>query len=279
MTSASGTLGVALISGAARGIGSAVAIAFAEAGYDVAMFDVCRPVGGAAHDMSGREDLDATMAGITSRGRRCHGDAVDVRDLPAVENFIADAESALGPITAVCANAGLSTPARPFWEIDAEQWQLTLDVNLTGVWHLARAVAPRLVARGRGSIVVMASTNGRDATPGGAGYCASKHGVLGLSKTIAAELAPHGVRCNAVLPGRIETPLVGRATGGGPRPDDRRYTALRDVGLLPTRSVADAVMWLAGDGAAHITGTELVVDAGGQLLRGLNPRYVDDRPQ
>jgi NAD(P)-dependent dehydrogenase (short-subunit alcohol dehydrogenase family) len=207
---------VALVTGGARGIGAAVVVALAGTGHDLAICDVCQPVEGMAYAMSGREELDGVAAEIVGLGRRCHTGAVDVRDLDAVERFVADTEAELGPITTVCANAGLSSPARPFWETAPEQWQTVLDVNLTGVWHVARAAAPAMIARGHGSIVVVASTNGRQAAGGGAGYTASKHGVLGLAKAMALELAPHGIRCNTVLPGRTETPLVGTAHGGVP---------------------------------------------------------------
>ena len=265
-------MGVALVSGGARGIGREVALSLASAGFDVAILDICAPVAGAAYALATSEDLEAACASIEALGRHCLPLVADVRDQAAVQAAVTRAVAELGGLEVVCAAAGIARDG-PFWETTDDQWADVIGINLTGAWHLAKSAVPHLIERGTGSIIFVASTNGLRGVAGGAAYAASKHGVLGLMKSVALELGPHGIRANAVLPGWTRTPLVTGLRGDPEAAAEHERkagnrTALRGVGMLPASAIADAVAWLASPQAAQVTGVELVVDAGHLLLPG-----------
>jgi NAD(P)-dependent dehydrogenase (short-subunit alcohol dehydrogenase family) len=161
-----------------------------------------------------------------------------------------------------------------------------IGVNLSGVWRCAKAVAPHMMERQTGSIVITASANGLEPGLNYAHYCASKHGVLGLMKNIALELAPHGIRCNAICPGAIDTPMVNQPAvydmfagrEGGTRAEllagGHYFSALKGVGFLEPQAIADAALYLNSALASAVTGIVLPVDAGHLLLTGMNPAPV-----
>jgi SDR family mycofactocin-dependent oxidoreductase len=271
-----------LVTGAARGIGRATAVRFAAEGADVVVADVAAPVDGAQSDTAGAEDLVRTGAAVREAGGRCLTTRVDVRDQASVDAAVALALDGFGRIDVVVANAGIMHSA-PFWETDEATWVAVLDVNLSGVWRTARAVAPHMIERGSGVVLATASVQARTARKGLAAYTASKHGLVGLLKAMALELGDHGIRVNAVLPGAVETPMIdneaaGRLAEDGPRLSFfRKMSALRDTAVLPADAVAAAMSWLASDEAAHVTGVELPVDAGSLVLPGVNHAPVVGR--
>jgi NAD(P)-dependent dehydrogenase (short-subunit alcohol dehydrogenase family) len=176
----------------------------------------------------------------------------------------------------------------PFWELTEDVWDEMIAVNLTGVWKTVRAVAPHMMERRSGSIILTSSVNGREAGPEMAHYVAAKHGVIGLLRSFAYELGPHGVRVNAVLPGPILSPMANNeATRSwifrrpGATLEDylqatRNWHLLRGRPSLPTTVIADAMIWLASDEAAQVTGVELPVDAGHMVLPGMNMDPIVD---
>lgn len=215
---------------------------------------------------------------VVAAGGRALPVVADVRDQSQLDAAVGAALEAFGRVDVACANAGITLPLLPTWTMDEDQWAATLDVNLSGAWRLSKAVVPVMIKQGQGSIVFVASVNGVRGRAQNSAYSASKHGVLGLMKSLALECGPHGIRVNAVLPGRINTEITQQqhkpqpgATAARTDRDERRLTALRGVGLLPPDSIAQAVLWLASDKSQFVTGIELIVDAGFCALRGYNP--------
>lgn len=258
---------VALITGAARGQGRAHAEAFAAAGADVAICDALEPMPTVPYPLAGEDDLEGTVDAVRGHGARCHAQRADVRDTAQMESFAAAAAAELGGIDIVVANAGVYSFAANTWELSAEQWQVVLDVNLTGVWNTCRAAIPRMLQTGRGgSIALISSVNGFEGVPGTAHYTAAKHGLLGLMRTLALELAPHGVRVNTVHPTAVATKMVqneampaalAAAERGG-----KDMTNLLPVELIEPRDVSAALLWLASSQARYVTGIALPIDAG-----------------
>jgi SDR family mycofactocin-dependent oxidoreductase len=280
---------VAWITGGARGQGRAIACKFAAEGADIVISDVCAQVEGVPYPTSTDADLAETRRLVEAEGRRCVAEIADVRDQAALDRVVAAAIDELGSIDILCANHGIAS-WQPVWLISDEEWETQLAVNLTGVWHAAKAVAPHMIERMRGCMILTSSTNGRIAYPNMAHYTSAKHGVLGLMKSLALELGPYNVRANAILTGPVHTPMADNpATLAGlfGRTDattedyidaTRHFFALRGRSALAPSAVADAMIWLASEEAANVSGLELVLDAGHSILPPFNPNpIVDER--
>jgi SDR family mycofactocin-dependent oxidoreductase len=276
---------VVWITGGARGQGRAIATKFASEGADIVVSDICAQIEDVPYPTASDADLLETKRLVESFGRRCLAEIADVRDQAALDRVVAASIGAFGKIDVLCANHGIAS-WRPVWEISENEWQTQLDVNLTGVWHATKAVVPHMMERQSGCLILTSSTNGKIAYPNMAHYTAAKHGVLGLMKSLALELGPHNVRANALLTGPIHTPMADNpATLAGlfGRPDatttdyvnaTRHYFALRGRTALPPSAVADALIWLASDEAANVSGLELVLDGGHSILPPYNPAPI-----
>jgi SDR family mycofactocin-dependent oxidoreductase len=260
---------VALVTGAARGQGRSHCLALAEAGVAVAALDVCRDLDVPAYPLATEADLNAVVAEVAARGSRALPLVADVRDPVAVGTAVATAVSAFGRIDILVNNAGIVTSA-PFWELTEAQWSAVVDVNLSGVWRTTRAAVPHLRRSPRGRIVNIASTGGVRAVPEFAHYVAAKHGVVGLTRAMAIELAPEAVTVNAILPGAVDSPmLAGLADELGLTPDDVHKRWLNDqllMEVITPDEITGALMWLLSDAARRVTGHCLAVD-GGALAR------------
>lgn len=253
---------VAFVTGAARGTGRAHCERLADAGADVIAVDV-----------GGPDDLAGTAEAVTDRGRRCHRGAADVRDLAALQSVAAAGVAELGRLDIVVANAGIHAAGAPTWELSAQAWHDTLDINLTGVWHTVKATVGHFGPAG-GSIIIIGSTNGIRGTANTAHYTASKHAVVGLVRSLANELGPRNIRVNVVHPGAVGTAMVrNEATYRRLCPDIDNPTEADAARVLTARNllpvpwvepvdVANAVCFLSSDGARFITGAQLIVDAG-----------------
>ncbi|MEU5529106.1 SDR family NAD(P)-dependent oxidoreductase [Micromonospora chersina] len=272
---------VAVVTGAARGIGRAAAVALAEAGAEVAGVDVAGPVSPILDfPPASRDDLAETGRRVTAAGVRWSAHVADQRDIEAVRAVAAAVERDHGGVDVLFANAGIQA-FKPLLEMADPDWHDQIDVNLTGTANVLRVFAPLLVRRGGGRIVVTSSTQGQHGTTNGAAYSASKWGLIGLVKSAALELGAHGITVNAVIPGLVDTTLTrhhdryaqaivegGKTPSGNPAADERSAVeALRaktplGVPWVRPEDVAPLVVFLASDGARMVSGTSLAATAG-----------------
>lgn len=259
---------VALITGAARGQGRSHAIRLAEEGADIIAVDICAQIDSVPYPMSAPDDLAETEAAVKTLGRRIVAVTADVREPASLRAAYEGGVGALGPVDIVVANAGIAPFNRPE---KPSSWQDAIDVNLTGTFNTVELVAPDMVERGvGGTIVLVSSTAGLTGvggpSRGGLGYAASKHGVVGLMRTYANNLAPYSIRVNSVHPTGVNTPMVVNDAlaaffAGDPTMSGDLSNAL-PVELVEPVDVSNAVLWLASDEARYITGVMLPVDAG-----------------
>lgn len=277
---------VALVTGAARGQGRAHALTLAREGADIVATDIADQIGTVQYPMSIPDDLAETVAKVEELDRRVLGIQADVREQAQLDEAVSRGVAEFGQIDILIANAGIHNLA-PFWEMSEQMWDDMLAVNLTGVWKSAKAVAPHMIERGSGAIVMTSSINGLEPGANYAHYVSAKHGVIGLMGTCALELAPHGVRCNAVCPGAIDTGMTNwqgaydmmAGHPGGTREDlergGRHFHALKSHGFMPPEVIANAALWLVSDEASAVTGIAVPVDAGHMVLPGFNHAPVE----
>lgn len=256
---------VAIITGAARGIGAATAVRLAADGWSLVLVDRCADDPGLPYALSRPEDLDAVVAACGGP-ERAVAVIADVRDQPALAAAVALAVERFGGLDAAVAAAGCVAGGAPVWETDETLWSTMLGVNLEGVWRLATASVPALLARPEprsGRFVAVSSMGGSVGLPLLAAYVAAKHGVNGLVRSLAAELGPHGITANAVAPGSTTTAMLDASAVvyGLPGIEDLSLQHLLGRPLEPTE-VAEAVAWLCSEAASGLTGAIVPVDAG-----------------
>lgn len=239
---------VILVTGGASGIGFAIAQEALTQGALVALID------------SSTTHVEQALGQLHAFAGRVVAHIVDVRDAAAVDAAVDSIETLLGPIAGLAASAGVTRP-QPAALMTLEAWDLVIDVNLTGVFNAAQAVGRRMIKRGRGSIVAISSTDGFGGHAARAHYSASKHGVLGLIRSLAIEWGRHGVRVNAVAPGVVDTPLLRENV-----PPEHVRNAMLDRVPLGRFSHADeqahATLFFLSDAASYISGAALAVDGG-----------------
>ncbi|MBI2320661.1 MAG: 3-oxoacyl-ACP reductase FabG [Chloroflexi bacterium] len=241
---------VALVTGGSRSIGRAIVLALADAGADVAVNYVARADAAAA-----------VVAAVQAQGRQAIPVRADTTDRAAVIRMVNEVCSALGRVDILVSNAGVM-PRAPLLEIAEEDWDRVLDVDLKGYFLVGQAVARSMVERGvRGAIVNVSSTSEQVPGVGFAHYCVAKAGVAMLTKQMALELAPHGIRVNRVCPGLVETDL-NRHILADAETRGRRLAAIPLGRLGRPEDIAAAVVWLASDAAAYVTGAAVFVDGG-----------------
>ncbi|PIQ83994.1 MAG: beta-ketoacyl-ACP reductase [Candidatus Omnitrophica bacterium CG11_big_fil_rev_8_21_14_0_20_63_9] len=237
---------VAVITGGARGIGREIALAFAKAGADLALFDV------------NPQQLEQTAQELRALGRRAEGLVVDVTDGKQVDDGVAKVLDKLGRIDILINNAGITKDGLLI-RMDDAQWDRVLNINLKGTFLCTRAVAKHMLKQRRGRIVSIASIVGLIGNPGQANYAASKAGIIGLTKSVAKELASRGITCNAIAPGFIKTEMTDALP---PEAKQRLMDAIPMGTLGEPRDVAEAALFLVSDAARYVTGHVLVVDGG-----------------
>lgn len=264
---------VAFITGAARGQGRAMAVRFAEEGADIIALDVCADIAGVPYSGARPDDLAETARLVTATGARCHPGQADVRDLDAVRAVVDEGVAVLGGLDIVVANAGIGMLGSAE-DTTVEDWDTMIDVNLGGAWKTVKVTIPHLKQRGGGSIVVTSSAAGIQGPPNIAAYVAAKHGLIGLMKALANELAPFMIRANTIHPAQVATTMIlnddtyrlFRPDLENPGPDDIVEISKRMHNLpipwLEPLDVANAALFLASDEGRYVTGVSLPVDAG-----------------
>lgn len=258
---------VALISGAARGQGRAHAVRFAEEGAHVIAFDICAQVDTAPYELASAQDLEETVSLVEAAGGRIVARKVDVRDAAGVQALVDDGVEKFGRLDVACANAAFTSFVANTWSITEQQWQDMIDVNLTGAWKTIRAAVPAMIDAGNGgSIAITSSSAGTKGMINLGHYVSAKHGLIGLMRTLANELAPHLIRVNAVNPTGVDTKLLDNDhvrdfLAANPDWGANMQNAL-PVEVLEPIDITNAILWLASDEARYITGTVLPVDAG-----------------
>lgn len=265
---------VALITGAARGQGRSHALRLAAEGADIIALDICRQIESVPYPLATPEDLEETARQVKELGQNVVTREVDVRDGEALIAAVNDGVAQLGGLDVVIANAGILSVGASF-ELSEETWSQVIDTNLSGVWRTTKAAVPHLIAGGKGgSIILTSSIAGLIGQPGIGHYVAAKHGVVGLMKTLALELAPLSIRVNSIHPTNVDTAMImNEATYRVFLPDDPHPTREKfavpagEINALPVPwiepgDVSNAVLFLASDEARYITGISLPIDAG-----------------
>jgi SDR family mycofactocin-dependent oxidoreductase len=259
---------VAFITGGARGLGRASALRFAREGADVVLVDICREVPGLGYEMSDRKALDETAEEIRALGRKALALTGDVRQPNEMRQAVAETVSRLGRVDIVVANAGVSTVGNA-WELSQDEWDAVIGVNLTGAWLTVKYAIPHLMEQRSGRLIFISSGAGLGGRSQLAHYCASKWGVIGMMKSLAIDLAPHGITVNAVCPASVKTGInTGMARSMGVPFEDLvgRWTQLQLIPeLIQPEDIAAAVVWVASHEARYLTGHALPITAGASM--------------
>lgn len=267
---------VAFITGAARGQGRSHAVRLAQEGADIIAVDHLQDMATVGYPQATQEDMAETVRQVEALDRRIIATRADVRDTAALTAAVDDGVAQLGRLDIVLANAGIASFA-PVEELTDEMWDEMIGVNLTGVFKTVRAAVPHIRAGGRGgAIVLTSSTAGIKGLANLAHYVAAKHGVVGMVKTFANELAPDMIRVNSVHPTSVDTDMIHNPeTYGLFRPDKPKTEVTREeaaesftaMNALPIEwldpvDVSNAILFLVSDDARYVTGVQLPVDAG-----------------
>jgi len=268
---------VVFISGLARGQGRQHAIRFAEEGATIIGFDICRDLEFAPYPGATEDDLAETVKLIEAAGGAAHVEVADVRDYRAVRNVAKAGIDRFGRLDVILANAGSYSPM-PVQFVQPESWAETIDVNLTGVFHTVKAGLRQMVEQNEGgSIVITSSTAGLRGMWGSPAYNASKHGVVGLMKSLALEVSTNQIRVNCVHPTSVATPMIindvfptmVRMDLENPNMDDAAefLTDMQPMGIpwVEANDVTEAILWLCSKEARYVTGVSLTVDGGAML--------------
>jgi SDR family mycofactocin-dependent oxidoreductase len=259
---------VAFVTGAARGQGRSHAVRLAQEGADIIAIDLCEQVPTVAYEMASQADLDETVAQVEALDRRIVARKADVRDRGQLTEAFSAGVAELGGCDIVLANAGIAPLSMTADNL--QEFYDVVDINLTGVWHTVEVAKQQLVDQGRGgAIVLTSSTAGLKGIagdlPGGIGYTAAKHGVVGLMRSYANVLAPHSIRVNSVHPTGVNTPMIVNpvmeqflAAAGM----ENALTNALPVPMVEPVDISNAILFLVSDAGRYVTGVTLPVDAG-----------------
>jgi NAD(P)-dependent dehydrogenase (short-subunit alcohol dehydrogenase family) len=257
---------VAIVTGGARGNGLAIARCLAEEGADIAIADICENMETIPYDMSTKQTMGEAVAAIEGLGRKAVGIKCDVRKATEVQAMVAKVIETLGKVDILVNNAGNSSMVA-IADMDEETWDAVIDTQLKGTYLCCHYVLPHMIDQHSGNIVQISSVGGQRGFGMGGHYCAAKHGIIGLNKSIAMEVADHNIRSNVVCPGTVWTPMMqGIAAYFGMEGDEAKEQffaghMIKDPEVSP-EDIGKAVRWLVSDEARCITGNMITVDGG-----------------
>ncbi|MFB7245753.1 SDR family oxidoreductase [Streptomyces populi] len=264
---------VALVTGAARGIGRACALAYARAGADLLLTDIGDDLDGVPYPLGTRSQLEYTARMCREEGGTVSTAMADVRDLEAVRAVVEGALDRFGRIDVLLNNAGIAAPSgKTVHDITPDEWDLMLDVDVSGAWRMIRAVGAAMTAQRAGSVINVASTAGLVGYRHFAGYVTAKHALVGLTKAAALDLAPFGVRVNALCPGSVRDDdaaegrmltEIARSLEVPVQEHEETFVAAQPMNrLIEPEDVAGAAVWLGSDDSRQVTGSTVTVDGG-----------------
>ncbi len=269
---------VAFITGAARGQGRSHAIRLAQEGADIIAVDLMEEIPGAPYGPATEEHLAETVRQVEALDRRIVASKADVRDFAGLKNALDEGVAELGRLDIVSANAGISTPSGYAQDITEDLWTNMVNTNLSGVWRTAKAAIPHIKAGRRGGSVILTSSDaGLFGYPGVADYVSAKHGVVGLMRTLALELAPDMIRVNSLHPTNVNTDMIQNEPTYKlflPQEDHPTREQFAEAALVMNAlpipwveaiDISNALLWLASDEARYVTGVALPVDAGAAI--------------
>ena len=257
---------VAFITGAARGQGRSHAVRLAREGADIIGVDLCGDLDTIPYPLATEADLDETVRLVAEAGGRMEAAPVDVRDPDALSAAVGKGVDRFGRLDIAVANAGVCTIQR--WdELTPAVWDTVIGINLTGTWNTCAAALPHLIDSGGGSLILISSVAGLKGQPFLAPYVASKHGLVGIMRTLANELASRHVRVNSIHPTGVDTPMLVGLSGLTERIESSPDTGSIFLNSLPVDVIApddvsDAVLYLSSAESRFVTGLTLTVDAG-----------------
>ena len=257
---------VAIVTGGARGNGLAIAKCLAAAGADIAIADICENMETLPYQLSTPETMAAAVEAIREMGRRAEGVKCDVRKAADVSAMVDQVLDKFGKIDILVNNAG-NTSMVAIAEMEENVWDEVIDTHLKGMYLCCHFVLPHMINQHSGHVISISSVGGQRGFGMGGHYCAAKHGMIGLNKSIAMEVADHNINANVVCPGTVWTPMMqGIAESFGMDEAEGKETffaghMLKERELKP-EDVAQAVLWLCSDAAANITGNLITVDQG-----------------
>ena len=256
-------------------MGRSHSLAFAREGAKLVLCDACRQYETVPYPLATPQELAALATEIEGMGNSVIASQTDVTDLAAMQGLADRAQSEFGSIDIVVANAGVYSFA-PSWEMSEQQWDETVSVDMKGVWITCKVAIPHMLPRRSGKVLCISSTAGIKGMHSLSHYVAAKHGVLGLVKTLAIELASYNINVNAICPTSVDTNMcknqaIYEAFAGGPGTLatyehmlelTNQINLFPDRDLLPPQTISEVVLWVASDEARHLTGAAIPVDAG-----------------
>jgi len=255
---------VVLITGAGRGIGRAVAIAFAKEGANLIINDICHDDKAVMYKLSTEDDLNYTLKLVKEEGASAIKVIADVSDSSAVRDMVAEAVKRFGKIDILINNAGIVAGWHPVSQLEEWIWDRTIAVNLSGQFYVIKNVLPYMIKQNWGRIINISSTAGLIGFEGSAHYVASKHGIIGLTKSLALEVAKYNITVNAVCPGRTNTTMTVdmiKMSSDFDRTGDS-MNIFPNRGLIEPEDVAQLVLFLSSEDAKEITGACIPIDRG-----------------